>query len=278
MTGNNSPSYYKLLKAVLFLSAIFALCIRNAAAHDFWILPHNSLSQQNNDVFFELRIGPGWPGKQTPRLAGLIATFDAWDNVGKMKVEGHDGALVIGHLKTRTPGTTIAALTTHGAKITLPADEFEEYLEDEGLHKISQQRHDNGESSQPGSELFFRCAKALIFVDNQSTGFDKVLGLERELVPLTEPLHYIPGTPFTVKLLSSSKPLQGIQIKAELNTSPPTVIRAVTDTDGLVKFILPTTGEWLFSAVDMETSPIDDADWKSVWASLTLPIAGDTQT
>lgn len=34
-------------------------------------------------------------------------------------MSGHDGALVIGHLKNRVPGATIVGLTTNGAQITL---------------------------------------------------------------------------------------------------------------------------------------------------------------
>lgn len=274
MAGRFTKSAYRLKKICPFLFSALAFCSSPVFAHDFWILPHDSVTEVNSKVIFELRIGPGWPGKQTPRLPGLIDTFNAWDQSGSQKVQGHDGALVIGHIKIRQPGATIAALTTNGAKITLPADEFEEYLKEEGLNKIIKARHDNDESQLPGTELFYRCAKALIIVDNQSTGFNKTIGLERELVAETEPLHYTPGTRFTVKLLASGVPLAGIQVKAELNTVPPTILREVTDKNGRVNFVLPQKGEWLFSAVDMDVSPIEDADWKSIWASLTIPVAG----
>lgn len=274
MTGCTFRAARKAINAASLFFAIFVLCYGNAFAHDFWILPHDAMSKNGQKVIFELRIGPGVPGKQTPRLPGLIATFNAQDALGQWKVEGHDGALVIGHLKTRSPGATIASLTTNGAKITLPADEFEDYLKEEGLNKIIAARKENGETTQPGVELFYRCAKSLILVDNQSKGYDKVLGLEHELVPVTEPLSYKPGTPFVVKLLASSKPLAGLQVKAELNTTPPTILRATTDEKGLASFNLPEKGEWLFSSVDMDVSPDENADWKSIWASLTLPVAG----
>ncbi|MGR7483670.1 DUF4198 domain-containing protein [Klebsiella aerogenes] len=264
---SKTPKFYHLLFVVL------ALCSRTTSAHDFWILPHDALAQQDGKVLFELRIGPGWPGKLSARLPGLIASFDAWDQLGKRKVEGHDGSLVIGHIKTRSPGATIAALTTNGAKITLPADEFEDYLREEGLNKVIHARKLNGESAQPGVELFFRCAKTLVFVDNKSNGYDKIIGLERELVPETDPLSYKPGTAFSVKLLQNGVPLRNTQVKAELNSTPPTVLRAITDADGRVSFNLPVAGEWLFSAVDMVASPYEDADWKSIWASLTLPVS-----
>lgn len=263
----------KIKKRYNLFAAIIYIFSGNAFAHDFWILPHDAMTTTNNEVFFELRIGSGVPGKQTPRLPGLIATFNAWDALGQQKIEGHEGALVIGHLKTRVSGATIASLTTNGAKITLPSDEFEDYLKEEGLDKIIAARQENGESGLPGIELFYRCAKAIIFVNNKSDGYDKIIGLEHELVPITEPLNYKPGTPYIVKLLSASKPLAHLQVKAELNTSPPTILRSITDEKGYASFILPEKGEWLFSSVDMDVSPLEDADWKSIWASVTLPIA-----
>ncbi|MFI3014205.1 DUF4198 domain-containing protein [Klebsiella aerogenes] len=273
MAGCTFLTPHKLIKIPRLFLFSLALYSVNVFAHDFWILPHDAMSKSGDRVFFELRIGPGVPGKQTPRLPGLIATFDSTDAMGQRKIEGHDGALVIGHLKTRTAGATLASLTTNGAKITLPAGEFEDYLKEEGLDKIVRARQENGESEQPGIEIFYRCAKSIILVDNQSKGYDRILGLEHELVPLTDPVRYKPGTPYRVRLLANSQPLANLQVKAELNTTPPTILRTTTDDKGIASFNLPVKGEWLFSSVDMDISPVDGADWKSIWASLTLPIA-----
>ena len=265
------PQTVRRCCAAVLLSAILS---PPSIAHDFWILPHDASGKTGDSVVFELRIGPGWPGKRTPRLQNLISTFNAVDPQGSRAVEGHDGALVIGHLKNRVPGANVVTLTTNGAQITLPANEFEDYLEEEGLSKIIAARRQTDDSKQPGVEIFTRYAKTLILVDSNSSGFDKVIGLERELVPRTDPLKYKPGAPFQVQLLSRKKTLSGIQVKAELNTTPPTVIKAVTDANGMVTFTLPEQGEWLFSAVDMLPADNPDADWHSLWASLTLPLKG----
>lgn len=261
-------------------AVLLSLLIASTAssAHDFWVLPHDAHNMMGNDVLYELRIGPGWPGKRTARLPGLISTFDAWDAEGKREVAGHDGALVIGHIKSRVAGAMVTALTTNGARLTLPAQEFEDYLQEEGLSKIIQARSEAGDSGQPGAELFTRYAKTLTLVDGSSEGYDRVLGLERELIAVNDPLHYQPGKPFAVRLLASGKALEGIQVKAELNTLPPTVMKKTTDSRGEVTFVLPKGGEWLFSAVDMVPEEGADADWHSMWASLTVPVDGENPT
>ncbi|HAV1831794.1 TPA: DUF4198 domain-containing protein [Enterobacter hormaechei subsp. steigerwaltii] len=259
--------YFALIVFSVFISM-------PALAHDFWILPHDAQSSTGKEVVFELRIGPGWPGVRSSRLPGLIASFDAWDAEGKQNIPGHDGALVIGHIKNRAPGATVVGLTTNGAQITLPANEFEKYLKEEGLGKVSQARKESGDSEQPGTEIFSRFAKTLVLVDGKSTGYDRVLGLQREIVPVTDPLNYRAGSPFRVRLLAANRPLANIQVKAEVNTTPPRILKAVTDAKGEVSFNLPVKGEWLFSAVDMLPSDDPDVDWHSLWASLTLPVKG----
>lgn len=254
------------------LLGIVLFC-HGAQAHDFWLLPHNAESHSGDGVVFELRIGPGWPGVRSARLPGLVNTFQAWDAQGNQDVKGHDGALVIGHMNVRTPGATVATLTTNAARITLPANEFEDYLREEGLTKIITSRQATNETEQPATELFSRFAKTVILVDGKSQGFDRITGMKRELVPVTDPLTYQPGTPFTVRLLARRQPLAGIQIKAELNGSPPQILKGISDNNGNVVFILPDAGEWLFSAVDMQPADDPDADWRSLWASLTLPVA-----
>lgn len=259
---------FRLLRLVLpFTLSVFSM---SAPAHDFWIVPHQPAGAVKDNVVFELRIGPGWPGKRSVRLPGLISTFDAWDAEGKFPVSGHDGTQVIGHLTNRMPGATVVGLTTNGAQINLSAAEFNDYLQEEGLSKILQSRQKSQDSDQPGTEIFTRFAKAIILVDGRSEGYDRHVGLSRELVLQTDPMLFQPDKPVMLSLLAEGKPLPGIQVKAMLNTSPPTQLKATTDQEGKVTFRLPTEGEWLFSAVDMEPSSDPDAQWHSLWASLTV--------
>ncbi len=154
-------------------------------------------------------------------------------------MSGHDGAVVIGHLKNREPGETVVCLTTNGAQINLSAADFEDYLQEEGLNKIHQSRQKSKESNQPGIEIFTRFAKTIILVDGRSEGYDRHVGLRRELVLQTDPMLFQPEKPVVLSLLAEGKPLPGIQVKAMLNTSPPTQLKAITDQAGKVTFIEP---------------------------------------
>ncbi|WP_167796612.1 DUF4198 domain-containing protein [Serratia proteamaculans] len=244
--------------------------MRGALAHEFWIVPHDPVMKSNEKVVFELRIGSGLPGKKTARIPGLIKTFSAWDTRGSVEVDGHDNSFVVGHLDTRVSGATVAGLRTNQAKITLPASEFEAYLHEEGLTKIIDMRKKEGESILPSVEMFSRCAKSIILVDGESNGFDHILGMPLELIPLTDPLHFSPEKPFTLQLLQDGRPFAGAQVKAQIPGTQPIKLTAITDEQGKVSFTLPKTGFWLFSTVDMQRSTDLNADWDSLWSSLSV--------
>lgn len=252
--------------------ALSGFIASGAQAHEFWMVPHDARSHVGTQVLFELRIGSGLPGKQTRRIPGLVADFSATDTQGKFAVSGHDNSLVIGHFKPRTAGATVAVLETNPAQITLSAAEFEAYLREEGLEKIIRQRQEDGDSDQPGSELYSRFAKSIVLVDGQSGGFDRIVGLPFELIPQTEPLHYQPGQVYRLRLLHNGKPLAGTQVKAQSQGKRRYFLKTVSDAQGDVAFTLPESGFWIFSAEEMTPSQRSDADWESQWASVTMAI------
>lgn len=48
-----------------------------AMAHEFWLVPHDAQTGLKQKVVFELRVGPTWPGVQTPRIDNLVNWFKA---------------------------------------------------------------------------------------------------------------------------------------------------------------------------------------------------------
>ncbi len=60
--------------------------------------------------------------------------------------------------------------------MALEAQKFEDYLRDEGLERIIDQRNKNGQSAAPGRERFYRCAKALLDIPGPASGTAHVLG------------------------------------------------------------------------------------------------------
>lgn len=252
---------------------VLLLCTSAAQAHEFWLVPHDAVTERDRQVVFELRIGPTWPGVQSPRLKNLVDWFKARDAQGVREVAGRDGSLAVGHLTARETGATVVAMRTNRAHLELSADEFNQYLKEEGLTDVLQMRRKFGLDSAPGREYFSRCAKSIVLVGGESHGYDQLMQLPLELVPQSDPMELHGDGEFALQLLLAGKPLEGALVKAQLQVDPPLELSAVTDVDGRVRLPLPRPGLWLFNAVHMAPSAEDDADWESLWASLTLQLS-----
>lgn len=253
-----------------FLWWMLAFCCGHAQAHEFWLVPHDGNAASGEQVVFELRIGPTWPGVQTARLPELFSSFVMRDSAGAQPIEGRDGALSVGHLRVRAPGATVVALRTNPARLELSGTEFEQYLKEEGLNEVLEFRRVNGLQNLRGRERFSRCAKTLVFVDGRSQGYDRVMNLPLELVPASDPLQPKPRNGFAMRLLLNGQPLGGALIKAQLKANPAIELSQTSDSRGMVSFALPSGGLWLFNAVHMESAMDNAADWESTWASMTI--------
>lgn len=244
-----------------------------AMAHEFWLVPHDSQTGLEQKVVFELRVGPTWPGVQTPRIDNLVNWFKAKDPQGEWNVAGRDHTLAVGNFTTRSPGATVVGMRTNSAHLELSASEFNQYLIEEGLTEVIKTRERFGLSDAPGRENFSRAAKSIVLVDGQSQGYDNQIGLPLELIPQTDPLALDSNKPFVIQLLFLGEPLPNTLIKAQLKADPVVEVTAISDSQGRVALPLPSAGLWLFNAVHMEPSVEDDSDWESLWASLTVQLS-----
>ena len=108
------------------------------------------------------------------------------------------------------------------------------------------------------------------FLDAQS---DRMIGLPLELVAERNPYALGPREELPVRLLYQNQPLAGALVVAVNRLNPGQILKARSDAEGRVKFVLPVSGLWLIKAVHMIPAPDQTkADWASVWASLTFEL------
>lgn len=241
-------------------------------AHAFWVVPIKGHTQPGERVVFDLRIGPDWPGVSIRRdTQTLISSFELDDGKQETPISGRDGARPVGHYTPDVSGANYAVMTSYPHISSLSGDKFEAYLAEEGLKDAQEVRRKFGIQSAPAKERYWRNVKTLILVGNSSAGFDRQLGLPLELIPLTDPLQYSSDQTFSVRLLRDGKALPDQQITASRRGSG-TVLKMRTDAEGDVGFTLPEKGIWMIYAVDIEQSASLDADWESIWTSLTFEV------
>jgi len=266
------------------LLAIALLLPTAGTAHEYWLLPDRFAAPAAESIAIAHRVGTGWPGETLPRDPARIIRFALVDALGERRIEGDPGADPAGRVALRRPGIAIALYRSRPSPVRLEAGAFESYLRDEGLDRVIATRAANGESQQPGIEIFSRNAKAMLVAPGAAAA-DKAprwrqpVGLTLELVPETDPRPLAAGGPFALRLIYRGKPLAGALVKAFPKDGNERRLSARTDAQGRVRFVLPEGGIWLISVVHMIDAPAaSGARWESLWSSLTFEAGAGAST
>jgi len=203
-----------------------------------------------------------------------VKTFVAVDDAGMHPIGGRLGAEPAGAIDVQQTGIAVVGYRSLPQHVELAAPDFERYLAMEGLDAIIKDRADHGSSAAPGREIFSRAAKSLLAVGGgrPASGHDRVLGLTLELIPEKSPWALQAGDELPVVLRYEGKPLAGALVMA-LHQSGEKLAAIRSDDAGRVRVPLSRSGVWLVKAVHMIPAPAGaDADWESIWASLTFEL------
>ena len=266
------------------------LASSGAQAHEFWLMPQSFTVPLAQSFQLELRVGAGWPGETLGRNPDYIERFGLLDANGERRIGGQPGGDPAGEVTAKTAGAAWAVFRSKHSAITLEAPKFESYLRDEGLENIIEARRLSGTSDAPGREVYSRCAKSLLrasrpaattattAVKTPAAFLQRRTGLTLELIPQTDPQQLRGGGAFTVQLLYLNQPLRGALVKALPQTAAGDAqvaqITGRTDSQGRVTLPLSQGGVWLINAVHMVPAPPQyNAEWESVWSSLTFEVA-----
>jgi uncharacterized GH25 family protein len=257
--------------------ALLAGAPLDVAAHDFWIEPGSFRPKVGAPLAVHLVVGQRFRGDALPRNPALIERFVLVSGAGETPVSGAAADEPAGRVTPAAAGLAWIAYRSLESPLSLDADKFDEYLREEGLESIVAERARRGESGRPSRELFSRAAKSLVQVGGAGyAGFDRPLGLALELVPERNPYALRRGGELPVRLLWQGRPLAGALVSALPYASPEAKQSLRSDRDGRVRFRGIGPGVWLVKAVQMVRAADDpNADWRSVWASLTFEVPGE---
>ena len=251
--------------------AVAALLLANGVhAHDFWIEPSTFHPAPGSTVAVGLRVGQNFVGDPVPRFSASIEQFVIRQAGSEQPIGGSDNIDPAGFFRADGQSTAVIAYRSSGSFIELPADKFEDYLRQYGLDRIIDLRAEARRTRQkPGRERFYRYAKALLTGQQPSAAVTQPLGLAYEIVPDDDPTVRL--APFRGRVLYDGKPLSGALVVAMLRSDPSVRLTARSDAQGAFSFALPRAGVWLIKSVHMvRASFFSDADWESLWASLTF--------
>lgn len=261
----------------------------SALGHDFWIRMSQFTAEPDASLDVMLEIGHAGDVERFARNPARIERFVIAGPGAKgpeRDIPGVAGADPAGVTVALGEGAYVIGYRSTHARSELPAEKFESYLREEGLEEIAALRAASDENGRAGREVYSRCAKALVRAGSGDTtgvndgGAERVLGFTLELVPVGDPTLAKPGETVRVRLLHRDEPYVGALVTIEDEHAHDDGsnhmhehVRARTDSNGEVEFVVDRAGVWLVTSVVMEAAPEGlDAEWESWWASLTFEV------
>jgi hypothetical protein len=170
-------------------------------------------------------------------------------------------------------GTYVTGASTRPRELDLSAEEFNGYLEEDGIPDVLAARRAAGELGKGARERYSKHVKAVFQVgDARSDGFNAVLGYPAEIVPLENPYASGRRTTLRVRCLVDGRPVanqtvlwggdRGGEALAQRSTR--------TDADGVAELTLDAAGRWYVKFVHMVRATQPGLDYESKWATLTF--------
>ena len=262
----------------LLLIAFLLLLEQRGHAHDYWLDPETFTPAAGRLVPFRLLVGDDLQVETEKTFEKMkLVRFQALSVSGKRDLIGSG-------IEDRTPfvklafdkgGTYWIGLERELARIELKAEKFNEYLTEEGLDKVMEQRRLAKEETKPGRERYRRYLKCLLTCGGKcDDSWKKTFDHRLEIVPLANPSTIKAGGSHKVRVLFEGKPLPGVTLFA-LHREAGKLLKQklTTGMDGTAEVKITFAGRWLVRMVHMRRcADRDEADWESFWTSLSFGV------
>jgi hypothetical protein len=183
--------------------------------------------------------------------------------------------------RTGTPGTYLIGVSTRARGISLSAEEFNDYLEHDGVLDVLDARREGGALGRDAHERYAKHVKTILQVgDRETDTYRHRLGYPVEIVPLAHPASLQTGETLEVLVLADGKPVAGQLVYAshegfhshDEKGGHREAIGTRTDGEGVARIEISRSGRWYVRLIRMVESERDGVDYESNWATLTFQI------
>ncbi len=242
-------------------------------AHDYWLQAEKFHLAANEPLVVHLNMGEGLDvQEEKAHQAERTERFELrlTDDVRDLAAATPEGQRPVFADTLRSEGAFLFTLVRGAAQVEMPAEEFNRYLEHEGI---------NGPRAQRATERerYWRFLKLLgrVGTDNETDLHHRFTGAQFEIVLLQNPFTLAPGDEQIVQLLFDTRPLAGSTVFALHRGADGTLTKltATTDMRGVARFTLTQPGMWLIRSVHLRPCKgCKDVDWESFWASYSFAL------
>jgi hypothetical protein len=246
-------------------------------SHDLWIVPGKFAVQPGEKIRVFINSGDTFPVSDALVNAARVESltlYSASSEKFEMTSFAADGMSLTAEIAPTEAGTAALTLALEPRVIRLKADEFNQYLADEGFSKLLALREARGESKEPAVERYTKWAKAILNVGDASDDrWSEPTGLKLEVVPHASPHALRPGATLPFVILFEGKPLPDVTVVGGRAGTPAHRVKTVTDSNGQASVVLVEAGRWYLRALHVIRLPDDpEAQWESFWTTITFEV------
>ena len=261
------------MKKIFIFLALF-LILGAAFGHEFWLQPSRFFATVGDRIQVQVLVGEGFVGERSEGKKNRILQYrhhmasSSTDLAPTLTGDTYGDVSV----SLTTPGTHLPSFATAPTFLSMKADSFLLYLQEDGLDNVIAARRQRGETDKPSRELYQRCVKTLVQAGPATDNtFAENTGLTLEIFPVKNPYAQRPGQVAQFRIRFGDKPLAGALVRYWNRDAANHLIeeKQRSDAQGHVQFRL-RAGASMISLVQMVPSKDTTADWHSYWGSLTF--------
>lgn len=255
---------------------LILLLLGVASAHEFWLLPRKFKYNVGEKMILDFMVGEGFEGEYWDLSRHQVEKLSLFNRLGETNQLPNLKRTAGTNLEYafNNVGTHLIALESNQAFIELEPAAFEDYLKEDGLDYIIEDRQARGEQNKKSRELYSRYAKLLVQVgDKTDDTYKQKAGLKLEIMPSQNPYELKSGDHMECKVYYRGNPEPHALVKVWSHVGNRIFLQNIyTESDGSIRFPISNTGPWMVSTVKMIRSASPKAEWESMWASLVFEI------
>lgn len=195
---------------------------------------------------------------------------------------------------TGSSGTWVAGVSTKARSLGMSADDFNDYLEHDGVLDMLEARKSNGTLGDSAVERYSKHVKTVFQVGDKLTeDYKTELGYPIEFLLLDNPYEMHPGHDLKVKLVFNQMPLvnQLVYVGSKSTSSEHThdghthshddsdhthdeLIQLRTDEQGMLNVSIASEGIWYLRTIHLIDVEEEGLTHESNWATLTFAVGG----
>ena len=247
-----------------------------AQAREYWLQPDKFMYQPGDNLLLGLSAGENFIGNPWNIGKQAITRLEHYQmgkssNLIPLIKDGDRNQLTI---PLREEGTHLILMESNNAFIERESERFNEFLKDEGLDEVYDQRQKTNTLNNPGKEFYSCHTKLLVQVGGRKDEtYKKSDGFPVEIIPEQNPYTLKKGDPLRFKIMQQGKPLFGVRVKVWNRFNNRTTLQNIyTEKNGVIETRISNPGPWMVTVVKMVPAKQQGAAWQSYRMSLVFGI------